>query len=326
MSETTVDVPAVGSVKKQYVIAAVALVAGIVGYAYWRAGQAPSDYPAYTEEDIAADGIADTPAGSAGGSANSGGASHDNSTTPDSDSEWARMATEALAGAFELSAVQTALGRYITRQSVTAAQEDIIRAAIGAMGYPPGGQYPIMTGTGSTPSALTEPKNVKATAKTATTITLTWSAVPSAAGYRVYRSGVAGNVGQSVDGTITIGGLTPGKSYTFHVRAQDASGKTGPRSADVTASTAGAKLTAPSKVRVTGATKSTVTLSWSAVAGADGYRAYRSGVTQNVGASRDTSMTVGGLKPNTTYQIRVAATAGTTTGPTSGWVRAKTKK
>jgi len=321
-----VEVPAVGRVKKQYVIAGVAVVAGIVGYAYWRAAQTPVDYPAYTEEDVRADGIADTPSGSAGGSANSGGASTDNSTSPDTDAEWVQMATEALAGSFELSGVQTALGRYITRQSVTAAQEDIIRAAIGAMGYPPGGQYSIITGTGANPSALTEPKNLKIGAKTATSVALTWSPVASASGYRVYRSGVPGNVGQSVDTTITIGGLTPGKEYTFHVRAQDSSGKTGPRSADIKATTTGAKLAAPGRVRVTSATRSTVTLAWSAVAGADGYRSYRNGVSQNVGASRDTTMTIGGLKPNTTYQVKVAATAGTTTGPASGWVRAKTKK
>lgn len=326
MSEATVDVPAVGRVKKQYVIGGAALVAGIVGYAYWRAAQAPVDYPAYSEEDVATDGITDTAGGSAGGSANSGGSSTDSSTSPDTDSEWVQMATEALAGSFELSAVQTALGRYITHQTVTAAQEDIIRSAIGAMGYPPGGQYSIITGTGSTPSALTEPKGLKVGAKTATTVVLSWTAVAGASGYRVYRTGVPVNVGQSVAPTITVGGLTPGKQYTFHVRAQDSSGKTGPRSADIKATTTGAKLTAPKGLRATATTKSTATLAWSAVSGADGYRAYRRGVTQNVGASRDTSMTIGGLKPNTTYYVKVAATAGSTTGPGSGWIRVKTKK
>lgn len=320
------EVPAVGRVKKQYVVAGVAVVAGIVGYAYWRAAQAPTDFPAYTDEDVMTDGITDTAGGSAGGSANSGGSSTDNSTTPDTDSEWVQFATEALAGSFDLSAVQTALGRYITHQTVTSAQEDIIRAAIGAMGYPPGGQYPIKTGGGATPSALIEPKGLKIGAKTATSVALSWGAVPSAAGYRVYRSDVPVNVGQSVDTNITIGGLTPGRTYTFHVRAQDSTGKTGPRSADIKATTTGAKLAAPKGLRITSTTKSTATLAWSGVSGADGYRAYRRGVTQNVGASRDTTMTIGGLKANTTYYVKVAATAGNTTGPGSGWVRLKTKK
>lgn len=87
-------------------------------------------------------------------------------------------------------------------------------------------------------------------------------------------------------------------------------------------------LKAPSGVHVTTTTPTKVTLAWSPVAGASYYRAYRSDTAFNVGATdaRNHSITVGGLKPNTTYRFAIAAD--TTTGkpgPKSAWVTAKTK-
>lgn len=331
MAEGTVRVPGIGQVKRQQVYIGVALVAGIAGYAWWRAGSggAPAeDIPAYTEEDIA-DGVTDTPVGTAGPGANSGGADTDSSTTPDTDAEWTQQATELLSAAagIEGGAASVALGRYITHQSLTPAQADIVRAAIGLVGYPPGGAYPINTSTGSTPSALTEPKGLKKTGATSSTVSLEWSPVAGAAGYRVYRSDVATNVGASVDTKITIGGLTPSKGYRWHVRAVDDSGKLGPRSATITAGTTDAKLSAPKNLRARATGRDKVELTWSAVSGATEYRAYRKGVTQNVGVSHDTRMTIGGLRGNTTYYFKIAANAGNgPNGPSSSWARVKTPK
>jgi len=134
VSEGSVDVPAVGRVKKQYVYVAVALVAGIVGYAWWhRSTAAPTDVPAYGEGDVTADGIADTAGGRAGGSANSGGLAVNESGTPATDAEWARAATEVLQGGYDVGAIQAAIGRYLTHQSLSSDQEAIVRAAIGAL-------------------------------------------------------------------------------------------------------------------------------------------------------------------------------------------------
>lgn len=324
MSESTVDVPAVGHVKRQYVYVGVALVAGIVGYAWWRNASAPATVPAYDESDLTTDGITDTAGGSAGGSANSGGLSVDTSTTPHTDAEWAQLANEGLAGSFDGAALATALGAYLTHQPLTGDQQAIVRAAIGLVGYPPGGHYELLTGGGSTPSALTEPKSVKQSGSTATSVTLTWTAVAGADSYRVYRSGVTSNIGASADNKITVGGLEPAHSYKVHVRAL-AGSKQGPPSLPVAVKTAGAKLKAPTSLKAT-TTRTSVHLSWKPVAGADGYRVYRNGVASNVGASRDSSITVSGLKPHTKYTFSVAATAGNSTGPKSAGKSATTRK
>ncbi|MER6059475.1 fibronectin type III domain-containing protein [Streptomyces albidoflavus] len=322
----SVTLPGIGKVKRQHVLIGAALVAGIVGYAWWRNGQAGyEDVPAYTDEDVQADGVTLTPGGAAGGSANSGGGSHNDGGVPATDAEWVRAAVELVSSGFDVGAVQAALGRYITRQPLDAQQESIVRAAIGALGYPPGGAYPIDKVPTPTPSALTEPKGLKQTASTATSVTIAWTPVAGANGYRIYRSGVSQNVGHSMDALALVGGLEPGTSYKFTVRALDAAGKTGPASSAVTAKTASAKLAAPTGLTVT-TTKTTAVLKWKAVPGATEYRVYRAGVAQNITSSKDTTATVGGLKANTGYVFHVRALAGTTTGPASAKKSAKTKK
>lgn len=83
---------------------------------------------------------------------------------------------------------------------------------------------------------------------------------------------------------------------------------------------------APTGLRVTGSTQTTVTLAWAAVAGASTYRIYRSGVAQAVGTASGTTGSVGGLDPNTSYGFQVAAvTASGRVGPKSATVTGRTK-
>lgn len=321
----TITLPVLGPTKATYVYAGGALVVGMVAYAWWTY-EPVTDIPAYDEEDVS-DAVTDEEGGASGGSANSGGADHDSSTTPDTDAEWTNQAVALLEGSYELREIDAALGRYIGQQTLTKLQAEIVRAAIARVGYPPGGNYPIREDVTPTPSALTEPKSLKVLARTSSSIQLGWSAVSGAAGYRVYRSGASENVAHSVDAKATVGGLQPGKSYTFHVRAMDAAGKTGPPSSKLTAKTSETKLTAPKNVRASDITSSSVQLSWSPVSGAiDGYRVYHDKSQQNVAASRDARARVGGLKSNTVYHFHVRAIAGPTTGPKSSRVRVKTKK
>lgn len=85
-------------------------------------------------------------------------------------------------------------------------------------------------------------------------------------------------------------------------------------------------LTAPTGLTSTAQTGTTVTLTWSPVTGASYYRAYRKGVSTNVGGSDATSITVGGLEPNKSYQFAVAADTTTgKTGPKSSYITVKTK-
>lgn len=323
----TVDVPAVGSVKKKYVLMSAALVAGIVGYAWWKRGTAaPVDVPAYTGADVSADGIADTAGGVAGGSANSGGADHNDGGLITSDSQWAQRAGEMLSGAYDPAAVAEALGAYLTHQPLTTQQAAIVRAAIGMLGYPPGGAYAVTTGGGVTPSALTEPKGLHVRSRTGDTVTLQWDTVAGAANYRLFREGVSENVGASNDPIQGVAGLRPNTAYRFRVAAVDASGKTGPYSAWLSARTSGATLKAPTGLKASGVTAHSVRLTWSKVAGADGYRVYRSDSGYNVGASKDGSVTVSGLAPSRTYRFAVRAESGNTIGPQGRWISVKTKK
>lgn len=324
----TVDVPAVGNVQKKYVMIGGALVVGIVGYAWWKRGTGapPADVPAYSEGDVTADGIADTAGGSAGGAANSGGADHNDSGVITSDQQWAQRANELLSGAYDPAAVAEALGAYITHQTLTSAQAGIVRAAIGQLGYPPGGAYPVQTGTGSTPSALVEPKGLHMRSRTGSMVTMQWDPVPGASHYRLFQEGVSEDVGASNDPIQGVGNLRPNSSYRFRVAAVDAGGKTGPYSSWLSVKTAGASLKAPTGLKASMVTTHSVHLTWSRVSGADGYRIYRSDSGYNVGASKDGAVTLSGLQPNKTYKFAVRAEAGNTIGPQSSWVSVRTKK
>lgn len=93
------------------------------------------------------------------------------------------------------------------------------------------------------------------------------------------------------------------------------------------AATGTTTLKAPTGVKVTAVTGSSVTLAWDPVEGAGYYRAYRSGASTNVGSTdaANHSLTVSGLQPNTTYQFQVAAdTTLGKPGPKSSSVTAKT--
>jgi chitodextrinase len=83
---------------------------------------------------------------------------------------------------------------------------------------------------------------------------------------------------------------------------------------------------APTGLKVVSTTTTSVTLSWNPVAGAGYYRAYRSGASNNVGATDGTTITIDGLKPNTDYSFQVAAdTTSGKPGPKSAAVHGKTK-
>ena len=325
MMADTIDIPHVGSVKKQQVIVVGAVAAGIVGYAWWRSRTAVAD----TGEEAAAPAPEDPYEGLTGtgfGGAVSGyeDRSSDTATTgPLTNADWTTLAKERLADSYEPSAISGALGRYLGREPLSTLDQTIVNAAIAAAGYPPVGSYSIITG-GDTELKVA-PSGLQGKAAS-TTVTLTWQAVPGAARYRVYREGVRENVGASNDTVAQVGGLDPGKSYRFRVAAVSAADKTGPPSSWITVKTAGASLKAPTGVKASATGKTTVKISWSRVTGADGYRVYREHVTPNVGGSRDTSITIGGLKAGTRYRFRVAATAGNTTGPHSGWVTVTTKR
>ncbi|QOV35225.1 glycoside hydrolase family 18 protein [Streptomyces ferrugineus] len=87
---------------------------------------------------------------------------------------------------------------------------------------------------GDTAQPPAAPTGLKTGAVTASTVALSWSPVPGATGYAVYRDGAKA---QTVTGTsATIGGLSPATAYRFQVAAENEAGESA-RSATVTATT-----------------------------------------------------------------------------------------
>lgn len=164
------------------------------------------------------------------------------------------------------------------------------------------------------------PGNVRATATASYLITVAWSASQDAggstvAGYRVYRSDRGASPIATVGATATSYGdmlVSAGTRYTYRVAAFDPIGNASAQSAAVTATTAAAQErsapAAPTSLRVTATTSSTLTLAWAASrdnVAVKGYHVYRNG--SYVGTSTTTSFRDAGLAARTTYRYNVVA-------------------
>lgn len=127
------------------------------------------------------------------------------------------------------------------------------------------------------------PSGVTATALSASQVNLSWTAVPGAAAYYVYRStatGVTIAVGNYVAGSVTTTanlttGHLPSTAYYYTVTAVNEAGESA-GSSEVTATTpAAVPPSAPTLITATPISATQINLSWPAVAGATAYRVYR---------------------------------------------------
>jgi len=166
------------------------------------------------------------------------------------------------------------------------------------------------------------PTGVSASADSSSSITVTWSSVTNATGYKVYRSstssGTFAEMGTPTLTSYTNTGLTANTTYYYKVAAYNSSG-TSSQSSTVSATTNSGTATppttapnAPVTVNVPlMASATSVTVTWSSVSGATGYRVYRSssasGSYSLVGSSTSTSYTNTGLTSNTAYYYKVSA-------------------
>lgn len=252
-----VKVPGVGPVKKAYAVAGVGVVFGILAVMYWRRSKTPAASPADsavsgTDTSAAAGaidpstglpyGAADAGTGTGYGQPNYGGYSgyyppynpynpYPSSSTYTTNSDWASAAEAALVDAgITLAASTTAISRVLAGLSVTTTQRDIFLQGKGLLGVDPPNGYPkpiklTDNGTGGGGATLPAPSGLHSTGHSDHTATFAWNKVTGAIGYRVYRSDVGYNVGESSGPSITIGGLVPNHTYTFHVRTLGADGK-----------------------------------------------------------------------------------------------------
>ncbi|MBV1855956.1 DUF4832 domain-containing protein, partial [Catellatospora tritici] len=122
------------------------------------------------------------------------------------------------------------------------------------------------TGDCAAPSV---PTGLAVTARTDTSVSLSWSASTDnvgVTGYQVLRDGVV--AGSPTGTTFTDTGRSPGNTYQYTVRALDAAGNVSGQSAAVSATTTGCSgdCTAPSApvLSSTGKSDTTVSLSWTA--------------------------------------------------------------
>ena len=182
-------------------------------------------------------------------------------------------------------------------------------------------------GASATTAGLQPPANLKVTSTTATSITLGWSAVTSAAAYLVLRGGSPGTeiqIAQDVASPSYVdASVSPGSSYSYLVAAQKSVGDTthlgGKSQLSVTLPPA-----TPQQFKLAGVTSSSVSLSWSPSAGAT---AYVLGVGTAAGAESplpdipDTgstiSTTVPNLQPGVAYYLNVLAKNGGGSSPLS---------
>jgi chitodextrinase len=167
--------------------------------------------------------------------------------------------------------------------------------------------------TGDT-QAPTTPGSLTVTGATTNTLSVSWTSSldnVGVTGYGVYVNG--GTVGSSTGSAYTFVGLTCGTAYPLAIDAYDAAGNRSAK-AMITGSTAACPTadkqapTAPGSLAVTGASASSVSVTWSPSSdnvGVTGYGAYANGSA--AGSSTGGNYTFTGLGCGTSYSLAVDA-------------------
>jgi glucose/arabinose dehydrogenase len=161
------------------------------------------------------------------------------------------------------------------------------------------------------------PGNVHTTNIASTSVTLAWAASTDNVGVVAYDIYNDGNLLTTAPGNVTsftVTGLTPNTTYRLSLDARDAAGNVsiGSNQVSVTTTSSGDTTppTAPTNLKVTGTTSSTVSLSWTASTdnvAVTGYDVLNDGIALNGSQITGTTYTVTGLASSTTYQLTVVA-------------------
>ncbi|HEX2862008.1 MAG TPA: fibronectin type III domain-containing protein [Lacunisphaera sp.] len=163
----------------------------------------------------------------------------------------------------------------------------------------------------------TTPSNLRVTAVTSSSVSLTWNAASDNSGSFTYhvREINSGQVRAVAPPTTSLvwAGLQASRTYRFLVYARDAAGNQSGNSNTVTATTsAPPPLLPPANVRVAEATITTLRIAWDASAGATHYEVRIDGRVYPT--ANATTYVFGSLLPGTAYEIALRAWgAGVTT-------------
>lgn len=303
-----VDVPKVGKVNKKILIPIGVAAGGFVIYRYYVArqdvGTGEEEVSEYDESGLIP-GVTGSvsPTNSYGSPDNASPAPEDYGFRGTSNSEWSQYVTTHLAQSdrWSYTDIVTALGNFLDRKPLSTLHQDIVRAGIALAGYPPVGAYTLIPG-GNTDITVA-PSGVKATS-TATSIAVSFNPVAGAASYSAYR-GTGYPVATNTRSPVTISGLRPNTTYSVHVAAVSASGKTGPHSGSISIKTKSVTLAVPSAPKVSQITTKTAHVTTNRVPNADGYNWLINGAVR--GHTDAPVWTATGLKSITTYKVSVAA-------------------
>lgn len=331
--EGSVDLPAVGRVKKRYIFIPAGLAAAFVAYRWYTASRDAADEPAasdglYTSSDLSDYGLSTT-GGATTVTGNTGSTVTDgtNPNSIDDNAEWTQKAVELLGNAgYDSATVYAALGEFLARRSLDSAEASIARSALAAAGQPPvGGPYSVIeaatTGT-ATPGTVT---GLRVTKTGTNYVNLAWTPVTGVTQYDVYRSGAGNTPSRAGAGSTTIYGLQPNTSYSFQVAGVGSTGKVGPKSSSVSAKTSAATLSKPSTPTASAITRTSFRATTSALPGASRYRWYLNGREVVGGEVPYKDFT--GLKAATSYQVAVRGDGPeSNVGPMSASRTVKTKK
>ena len=179
----------------------------------------------------------------------------------------------------------------------------------------PSTSVPRTTGSPTAPA----PTGLRATASTETSVSLSWNAGTDAHYYKVeYRRSSSSSwlhAGYTSGTSRTVSGLDPNTAYDFQVRARgDGSPYSytyGSPSTSVPRTTGSPTAPAPTGLRATASTETSVSLSWNAGTDAHYYKVeYRRSSSSSwlhAGYTSGTSRTVSGLDPNTAYDFQIRA-------------------
>lgn len=258
---------------------------------------------------------------------------------PDAKAKWAALGIKDSSSQFLLKGLFTESNIVALNPPTAECVADRTKAPLPSSTYAclwTSASYPLVTPPPPPPTDTTPPSvpaGVKATATSATKVTITWNASTDAsgiAGYDIYRG--ATKVGSSTSTTYTDSSAAASSTYSYTVRARDTAG-------NVSAASAASSVTTPAPPPPTStltppvfnaplseskwnpsinAVDSTITLSWKAATSSSGIKSYtlkRDTTTIYQGAGllwSDYAASNGGAY---TYSLTATDNAGATTAP-----------